>query len=256
MRLKDKVVIVTGGTSGIGRAIAVRCVAEGARVLVHGINRAEGEEVVARLGAAAVLCIEDLVDPTAPARIAAAALAAFGRITSIVNNAAIVPRTTIRTTSAESFDRTMAINVRGPMLLIQAAFDQLKAHQGSVVNVGSINAHSGEATFIDYSMSKGALQTLSRNLANAHATDKVRFNHLNLGWVLTPREHASQIAQGLPADWLEHVPATYIPSGGLIMPEAIAAAAMFWLGDESRPITGAAVDLEQFCVYARNPTKI
>ena len=101
----DKVVIVTGGTSGIGRAIAERCVAEGARVLVHGINRTEGEEVVARLGAAAVLCIEDLVDPTAPARIAAAAQTAFGRITSIVNNAAIVPRTTIRTTSAESFDR-------------------------------------------------------------------------------------------------------------------------------------------------------
>ncbi|MEO6874829.1 MAG: oxidoreductase [Opitutaceae bacterium] len=255
MRLKGKVIIVTGATTGIGRAIAERGVAEGARVLVHGINRAEGEELVMKLGPAAALHIDDLVDPAAPARIAAAALTAFGRIDSIVNNAAIVPRTTILTTTVESFERTMAINVRAPIFLIQAAFAQLKANQGCVLNIGSVNALSGEATFLDYSTSKGALQTLSRNLANAHGTDRVRINHLNIGWVLTPREKETQRAQGASDDWYTKVPALYAPSGKLIAPEEIAAAAVYWLGDESRPISGSVLELEQFSIWGRNPVK-
>ena len=255
MRLKDKVIIVTGATTGIGRAIAERAVAEGAKVLVHGINRAEGEELVKKLGPAAALHIDDLVDPATPGRIAAAAMAAFGRIDAIVNNAAIVPRTTILTTTVESFERTMAINVRAPIFLIQAAFAQLKANQGCVLNIGSVNALSGEATFLDYSTSKGALQTLSRNLANAHGTDRVRVNHLNIGWVLTPREKETQRAQGAPDDWYTKVPALYAPSGKLIAPEEIAAAAVYWLGDESRPISGSVLELEQFSIWGRNPVK-
>ena len=131
MRLRAKAIIVTGATTGIGRAIAQRCVAEAAGVLVHGINRPEGEELVKKLGSAAALHIDDLVDPASPARIVAAAMAAFGRIDAVVNNAAIVPRTRIHTTTVELFERTMAINVRAPIFLIQAAFPQLKANQAS-----------------------------------------------------------------------------------------------------------------------------
>lgn len=255
MRLQDKVIIVTGSTNGIGRAIAERCVVEGAQVLIHGIEREEGEALVAKLGSAAALHIDDLVDVAAPQRIVDAALKVFGKITGVVNNAAIVPRETIHTITPEKFERTMAINARAPLFLIQAAFAQLKANQGSVLNIGSINALSGEATFIDYSASKGALQTISRNLANAHGTDRVRFTHFNVGWVLTAREQAAQVAQGLPEDWSKKVPPLYAPSGRLIMPEEIAAAAVFFLGDESGPITGTVLELEQFSVYARNPVK-
>ncbi|MCX6956692.1 MAG: SDR family oxidoreductase [Verrucomicrobia bacterium] len=255
MRLKDKVIIVTGGTSGIGEAIAERAVAEGARVLVHGIERGDGEAVVRRLGAAGALHLDDLVDPASSARIVAAALSAFGRIDAVVNNAAIVARSNLATTSAANFDRMMAVNVRAPLLLIQAAFPHLKANEGCVLNIGSINAHSGQANLLDYSLSKGAMQTLSRNLANAHGTDRVRVNHLNVGWVLTAREYAHQIEHGMPADWPEHVPAQFAPSGRLILPAEIAAAAVYWLGDESRPISGAVVELEQFSVIGRNPNK-
>jgi NAD(P)-dependent dehydrogenase (short-subunit alcohol dehydrogenase family) len=73
--------------------------------------------------------------------------------------------------------------------------------------------------------------------------------------VLSDSEYAKQIAEGQPADWPEHVPAVYAPSGRLILPETIAAAAVFWLSDESRPISGSVMELEQFSVYARNPAK-
>lgn len=254
-RLKDKVIIVTGSTSGIGRAIAVRAVKEGARVLIHGIDRTAGEEVLAKLGAKAALHLDDLIDPASAGRTAAAAMKAFGRIDGIVNNAALIARSTLSSTSADLFDRMMAVNVRAPMLLIQAAFEQLKQNRGCVLNIGSINALSGEATLLDYSISKGALQTLSRNLANAHAADGVRVNHFNVGWVLTEREYAMQVAEGQPRDWPEKLPKTFAPSGRIMLPEDIAAAAVYWLGDESRPVNGAVVDVEQYSLYGRNPVK-
>lgn len=256
MRLTEKVIIVTGGTSGIGKAIAERVVAEGARVLVHGIERRDGEALVAKLGARAALHLDDLADPASPGRIVAAALSAFGRIDAVVNNAAIIARSNLASTTPEFFDRIMAVNLRAAVFLIQAAFPQLKANAGCVLNIGSINAHSGQANLLDYSLSKGALQTLSRNLANAHAEDHVRVNHLNVGWVLTPREYAHQIEHGMAPDWPKHIPPQFAPSGRLIMPEEIASAAVYWLGDESRPISGAVVDMEQFSLIGRNPNKV
>ncbi|MGH7944726.1 MAG: SDR family oxidoreductase [Opitutaceae bacterium] len=255
MRLKDKVIIVTGGTSGIGRAIAGRAVGEGARVLVHGIDRTDGEAVVAKLAGCASLHLDDLIDPASPGRIAAAALRAFGRIDGVVNNAAIVARSNLAAAEPAFFDRMMAVNVRAALFLIQAAFPHLKAARGCVLNIGSINAHSGQANLLDYSISKGALQTLSRNLANAHAADRVRVNHLNVGWVLTQREYEHQIEHGMPRDWPEHVPEQFAPWGRLMTPEEIATAAIYWLGDESRPISGSVVDLEQFTLIGRNPNK-
>jgi NAD(P)-dependent dehydrogenase (short-subunit alcohol dehydrogenase family) len=255
MRLADKVIIVTGSTTGIGRAIAERCVREGAKVLVHGRDRRSGEKLVATFGKNAALHIDDLADPAAPSRLVRAALHAFDRIDALVNNAAAVLHSNLSNTSAEHFDRVMAVNVRAPLLLIQAAFDQLKTNKGCVLNIGSINAYSGEPDLLDYSISKGALMTLSRNLANAHNTDGVRINHFNVGWVLTQNEDALQQRLGQPKNWHKHLSTTFAPSGRLIAPEEIATAAVYWLSDESRPITGSVVELEQFSVIGRNPSK-
>jgi len=255
MRLKDKVIIITGSTTGIGEAMAERCVAEGAKVILHGTNRSLGEKVAARLGKAAVLHLDDLADPGSPERIVQTALAAFGRIDGAVNNAAIVPRGDLLTTDVKLFDSTMAINIRAPILLIKAAFNALRHTQGAVLNIGSVNALSGEPTLLAYSVSKGALQTLSRNLANAHAVDGVRINHLNVGWVSSEREHLRQVEQGQPDDWMSRLTPEQAPSGRLIRPEEIASAAVYWIGNESRPISGSVVELEQYSMIGCNRPK-
>src|SRR5829696_1234635 len=135
MRLANKVIIITGSTTGIGEATARRFVAEGARVVVHGRDRERGEKIVRELGPGkALLSVDDLSDPTAPQRMVDATVKTFGKLDAIINNAAWIIRSNIQTTDAELFDRCMAINVRAPLLLFKAAFEQLKRNEGSVLN--------------------------------------------------------------------------------------------------------------------------
>lgn len=255
MRLQDKVILITGSTTGIGEAIARRAVTEGARVLVHGRDEQRGRAVVAELGGRAALHVDDIADPEAPPRIVAAAVKAFGRLDALVNNAASVKRSNLDSTDVAFFDQMIAVNLRAPLLMIKAAVPHLKKTEGCVLNIGSINGYCGERNLLAYSLSKGGLMTLSRNLADALGCDHVRVNHFNVGWVLTPNEYHVKVADGLPADWPERVPRTKAPWGRLMKPEEIAAAAVYWLGDESRPISGTVLELEQHPVIARNPPK-
>jgi NAD(P)-dependent dehydrogenase (short-subunit alcohol dehydrogenase family) len=255
MRLKDKVIIITGATSGIGRAIAIRAVAEGAKVLVHGIDQSAGEKVVADLGKNATLCIADLAEPNAPKKIADDATTAFGKIDGLVNNAAIIERNNLLQITPEAFAKTITINLQSALFLIQACYEQLKKSKGAVLNIGSINAYSGESSLLAYSIGKAGLQTMTRNLANAHGVDQVRFNLINPGWILTEREYVDQIKKGMPNRWPEKLGKDNIPFGVMSTPEQLAAACIYWLGDESRPFTGSVVELEQFSIIGRNPEK-
>lgn len=236
--------------------MARRFVAEGARVLIHGLEPAEGQQIIAELGSShGALHIDDLADAAAPARLVAAAMSAFGRIDAIVNNAAWVVRSDLATTDPSLFDRCMAVNVRAPLLLIQAALPHLEASRGCVLNIGSINGYCGEANQLAYSISKGALITLSRNLADALGRRQVRVNHMNLGWVLSENEYKLKVREGLPPDWHEHPPAAFAPSGRILTPEQVAAAAVYWVSTESRPVSGTVLELEQYPVIGRNPVK-
>jgi len=255
MRLEGKVVIVTGSTAGIGEAIARRCVEEGALVVVHGRDLERGHTLVSELGDAAAFHADDLADEAAPARLVHAAVDRFGRLDSVCNNAAWVVRSALADTTAELFDQVMRINVLAPLLTIKAALPHLVAASGSVLNIGSVNGYCGEPTQLAYGISKGALMTMSRNLADALAPDGVRVNHINVGWVLTPNEYELKVKDGLPADWPARLPVEVAPSGRLIESSEIATAAVYWLGDESRPISGTVLELEQYPFLGRNPTK-
>jgi NAD(P)-dependent dehydrogenase (short-subunit alcohol dehydrogenase family) len=256
MRLKDKHIIVTGSTTGVGEAIARKCVAEGAHVLIHGLEQDLADKVAGELGDAAIKLVNDLADPDAPRQIVDHAVAAWGRIDSIVNNAAWVKRADLEQTDAALFDRIMAINVRAPMLLIKAARKHLSDAGGAVINIGSMNMFGGENNLLPYSVSKGALYTLSRNLADALRLEGIRIYHFILGWVLTENEYKYKIADGLPEDWPQRLPPHMIPSGSLLKPEHVANVAAFWLSDEAKPFAGTAFELDQVPFLGRNPTKV
>jgi NAD(P)-dependent dehydrogenase (short-subunit alcohol dehydrogenase family) len=257
MRLQNKVIIVTGSCTGIGKAIAERCVAEGARVVIHGLEKELGEEVIATLGKdKAVLHIEDITAKGAPQRLVDIALQTFGRLDSLVNNAALVASSNIETTDLTFFRKVMEVNTIAPFALIKAALPYLRETHGCVLNIGSVNAWSGEPNLFAYSVSKGALMTMTRNLGDTlHREDGVRVNQINPGWVLTEKEIERKREHGLADDWYTEIPRVYAPAGRILWPAEIAAAAIYWLADESGPISGQVVDLEQHPFIGRNPPK-
>lgn len=259
MRLRDKAIIVTGSTTGIGKAIARACLDEGARVLIHGLEedlaRQARNELDPDHGRTAVL-VEDLCADGAPARIVAAALDAFGRIDGLVNNAALVIPGNLESTGEAIFDRVLATNLRAPFFLIRAALPALSASRGSVLNIGSVNAWAGEPDLLPYSISKGALMTLSRNLGDAlHREHGVRVNQINPGWILTENERQRKREHGLPDDWPKLLGKTYAPSGRIFAPSEVAAAAVFFLSDDCGPVSGTVMELEQYPILGRNPPK-
>jgi NAD(P)-dependent dehydrogenase (short-subunit alcohol dehydrogenase family) len=257
MRLKDKVIIVTGSTTGIGKAIALRCAAEGAFIVVHGLEEQWGKEVIEELGKdKAVLQIEDISNEGAPGRLVKLATDRFGKLDAIVNNAAIVASSNIHTTDLAYLRRLIEVNTVAPFALIKAALPELTRSRGCVLNIGSVNAYSGEPNLLAYSMSKGALMTMTRNLGDTlHRENGVRVNQVNPGWVLTETERTRKKEHGLPETWYEDIAPVYAPAGRILWPAEIAAAAIYWLADECGPISGQVVDLEQHPFIGRNPPK-
>ena len=254
--LDDKVILVTGSTTGIGRAIARRSVDEGARVMIHGRNEDRAQALDDELAPAADYVLADLEAPEAPARIIDAVIDRFGRIDGLVNNAALTTRATLDTTTPEALDRILTVNLKAPLFLIQEALPHFREQEGGVVlNIGSINALGGEHALLPYSIAKGGLMTMTRNLADAHAHEHVRVNQLNVGWTLTEGEKQAKRDDGLPPDWETKLPERYAPSGRIFRPEEIAAHAVFWLSDEAGPVSGSVYEIEQYPMIGRNPEK-
>jgi NAD(P)-dependent dehydrogenase (short-subunit alcohol dehydrogenase family) len=252
--LAGKAILVTGSSVGIGHAMAERLVAEGAKVLVHGRDQAEVDAVVAKLGAATAGAIGDLVEPAAAHALVDATVKAFGRIDGLVNNAGIYPRGAIGTTTTAFFDHVFAVNTRAPLLCAEAAIQafRLQKSGGAIVSVGSINALCGQADLTVYSMSKGALTTMTRNLADALAPERIRVNCLNVGWTFTANEDATQQREGRKPGWEKEVSPVFAPTSRLLQPEEVAAHTAFWLSEDSAPVTGQIYEVEQFPLIGRS----
>jgi NAD(P)-dependent dehydrogenase (short-subunit alcohol dehydrogenase family) len=250
--LQGRVVLVTGSSSGVGLAIAKAVKANGGLVLVHGSSPSKVAAAVETLGGVPS-CVADLALPETPARLVEATLTAYGRIDAVVNNAGIFPRANLDTTDLALFEHIFAINTRAPLFVTQRAVAAFRAQKspGNIVNIGSVNAYSGQPDLLPYSMSKGALMTMTRNLGDALGPENIRVNQLNVGWTLTETEIETQRAAGRPDGWYKAVPPLFAPSGNILAPEMVAEHALFWLSDRSAPVTGQVYEVEQFPIIGR-----
>ncbi len=247
--LEDRIALVTGSTSGIGRGIATHFASIGAKVTIHGPDEADAQAVAAVLrdsGGDADAVSGDLADSDTCRRIVQSVIERHGGLDVLVNNAASTQRASLENSSVEFWDLMMAVNLRAPFICLQEAVKSMKARGGgSIVNIGSINAYVGLSNLGPYSVSKGGLMTLTRNAAGALRKYRIRVNQLNVGWTLTEGEERVQRLDGKGPEWLADAMATR-PFGRLLSPDDIALAAAYFASDDSALITGSVLELEQF----------
>ena len=214
MELRDKVALVTGAGHRVGQAIALALGERGMHVAVHYNATAKGaQETVAQLtkaGVRSALFQADLVDPAAPARLIDDVVAKFGGLDVLVNSAAVMQRTPFGEVTTEDWDAIIALNLRAPFFLSQAATPALKDRKGSIVNIADLAAYETWPGYLPHGISKSGIVHMTRGLARVLAPD-IRVNAIAPGTVLLPdnwdnsdRERLDRTTplarQGSPAD--------------------------------------------------------
>lgn len=248
MQLENKRALVTGGASGIGRAIVGRFLQEGAAVALCDIDapacRAAGDELRVQ-GYRIIPLVGDVANAADAKRMVEEAVTFLGGLDILVNNAGIDTKGTVVTAADEDWDRQIAVNLTGVYRMSKYAIPEIiKAGGGAVVNVGSVAAFVGVANLAAYGASKGAVVQLTRNMASDFAADDVRVNSVNPGVVDTPLlERACRSLAGPDGDW-QGVKQAYVETQ--LMKRAahsseVANAVLFLASDEASFITGTAL---------------
>jgi NAD(P)-dependent dehydrogenase (short-subunit alcohol dehydrogenase family) len=244
-RLAEKVCIITGAGSGIGKASALLFAGEGGCVVVADVDGAAAEETVSQIrgaGGTAMPCLADVADPAAAQRLADETAARFGRIDVLFNNAGISGVGRAHDTPIELWDQVMRVNARGVFLVSKYVVPHmLKRRAGSIINMSSTIAEIGLADRASYAASKGAVLALTRAMQVDYARFGIRVNALLPGTIQTPfvekylRESYPNREEGLAAIRKRQLTAE------LGKPEDVAFAALFLASDESRFVMGSAL---------------
>mmetsp|Transcript_20264 Transcript_20264/g.40451 ORF Transcript_20264/g.40451 Transcript_20264/m.40451 type:complete len:286 (+) Transcript_20264:159-1016(+) len=248
--VEGRVFVITGGTQGLGLAVARLLKAQGAAGLVLVSRSAHrGEPVCAELSDDRCTCayvgadLSSAEEASAVVSKAVAAMAEIGPISGLVNAAATSARGNLLTTTAAEFDMHMALNVCAPFLLSQAVAKHILAHKtrGSIVNICSVAAHGGAPFIMAYSAAKAALVALTKNNAAEMAPHGIRVNAINMGWCFTENEDVVQ-AKNSGSDWVTAADKS-VPLGRILRPQDVAASVGYLLSDASNMMTGTILEL-------------
>jgi NAD(P)-dependent dehydrogenase (short-subunit alcohol dehydrogenase family) len=240
MRLTGKVAIITGGGSGIGKAIALAFVREGAKVVIAGRDSKKLDRAAAEIGGECLAVCADVSQATDVQNLVSAAIERFQGINILVNNAAVLLPGTAESLSEEDFDQTFNINVRGLWLLSRAVLPHMRAAgSGSIINIASVLSLVGARNRVAYAASKGAVLAMTKAMALDHAAENIRVNCIAPGIVET------EMVEKFNTDPAARRQREAMhPMGRFGQPEDVASAAVFLASDESRWTTGSVMTID------------
>jgi NAD(P)-dependent dehydrogenase (short-subunit alcohol dehydrogenase family) len=241
-----KSVIITGATSGIGRAAAAAFAAERSHLVLVGRDQGALHAAVAEVesaGGRGVACAADVTADDAPERIVRSALDAYGGIDVLVNAAGVIATGTLETTTDEAWDAMMALNLRAPFRLMREALPHLRSRRGAVVNVSSVNGLRSFAGVLAYCVSKAGVDHLTRCAALELAPLGVRVNAVNPGVTVTNLHRRSGMADAQYAAFLERSKETH-PLGRPGQPDEVAALILFLASERAAWMTGETIPID------------
>jgi NAD(P)-dependent dehydrogenase (short-subunit alcohol dehydrogenase family) len=244
MRLEGKIAIVTGGGSGIGRAICERFATEGAKVAVAEIDPKLGGETAAHIesfGGAAEFVHTDIRDEQSIQQAVTKTVSAFGKVNVLVNNAAAFVIRDVKA-SADEWEVMLHTNIRGAAFCVKHALSEMKkVGGGAIVNIGSISSVLGQPSMITYNATKGAILTMTKCLALDLGPENIRVNCLCPGNIKTPAliRHMKSLGKSYEEAERELSPLNFLRRIGT--PEEVAACAAFLVSDDASYVTGAAL---------------
>lgn len=239
-RVQEKVALVTGGASGVGRETALRLAREGARVAISDLNEAAGRELAREIGERAIFLRHDVASEPDWVEVMAAVQQRLGPLDILINNAGILIPGNVETASLEQFRQLMRVNADSCFLGCRHGVAAMKERGGSIVNMASVSSWLPIDGYLAYSASKAAVAAITRATALHCRKSRyaVRVNSVHPDGIYTPMMQAS--APGVPAQQLLFDPATN-PRGRACLPGQIADVMLFLASDESGAISGAEI---------------
>jgi NAD(P)-dependent dehydrogenase (short-subunit alcohol dehydrogenase family) len=250
-RIEGKIAVITGGTQGLGAAIAEQFAQAGAAgIVIVGRDADKGQAVADRItgqtGVPVEMVAADLADIDAVRTVIAAADRVFGRVDILVNAAGLTDRGNLLNTTPELFDRMFAVNTRAPFFLMQDAVKLMirDGIEGRIVNIGSMSSLAGQPFLTPYSASKGALATLTRNAAFSLMRHRIHVNQLDIGWMNSDHERKLILSETGDPDFIDRK-AAQKPFGRILDPKEVARTVLWMASDDSGMMTGAVIPFDQ-----------